>query len=256
MDSSFGAQSSDDLTSPFREHLDHCRHLDLQSQLVECADYIQNVDLLVMEFLEAYYLIERLWQPSAELKSAGDDGEGALVLESFYESLELRLVDTAEDEGERLVCVSGAVNPVPDDQHPALSRRGLDFVGLREGNPENIVLGVVQSSKDETVFLLLLRGLNALAELSPPLRVVQLGREILHGTIPEDARFSLQLGLAEPESAPEDTSLGQLTRDLAEAFSRKIAAVPQLSGTLEAISCVEIGPEALDTKRLTRRWSV
>jgi hypothetical protein len=244
------------LTTPFREHLDHCKDLDLEAQLVECADYIQNVDLLVMEFLESYYMVERLWEPSTELASSGADADGELILEAFYESLELRVVDGRDDEGERLVCLSGAISPLPGDQHPALSRRGVDFVGLRDGEPGHIVLGVVQSSKDETVFLLLLRALNALAELSPPLRVVQLGREIIRAAIPEDAEFSLQLGLSEPGSAPEATALGQLTRDLAEAFWRQASKVPQLSGTLGTIACVDVGLEALDQKRLVRHWRV
>lgn len=248
----------EDLTTPFREHLDHCRGLDLRAQLVECADYIQNLDLLVMEFLESYYLVERLWEPSAELAGAGEEGddEGELVLEPFYQSLELRVAAGADDEGERLVCLSGALSPLPGDQHPALSRRGLDFVGLRDGDPGHIVLGVAQSGKDETVFLLLLRALNALAELSPPLRVVQLGNEIVRGGIPENAQFSLQLGVTEPGGMAEATALGQLTRDLAEAFKRKVSEVPQLTGTLGTIDCVDVAPEALDAKRLPRLWRV
>lgn len=256
-DASEGRQP-DDLTTPFRQHLDHCRDLDLRAQLVECADYIQNVELLVMEFLESYYLVERLWEPTAELASASEagDDEGELVLEPFYQSLELRVAGAADDAGERLVCLSGAVSPLPGDQHPALSRRGLDFVGLRDGDPGHIVLGVAQSGKDETVFLLLLRALNALAELSPPLRVVQLGREIVRSGIPENAQFSLQLGLTEPGQAAEATALGQLTRDLAEAFKRQASEQAQLAGTLGSVDCVDVRPEALDAKRLVRFWRV
>lgn len=243
-----------ELTTPFRLHLDHCQGLDPGSQLVECADYIQNVDLLVMEFLESYYLVERLWQPDAELVGVAGDGE--LVLEAFYPSLELEVVDPGEAASERLVCLSGAVSPLPNEQHPALSRRGLDYVGLRDGDPGHIVLGVTQSSKDESVFLLLLRALNALAELSPPLRVVQLGREIVRGRIPEDAVFSLQLGVSEPGAGPDATALAELTRDLAEAISTAIGSVAQLSGTLAGIACVDVGPEALEAKRLSRLWRV
>ena len=61
------------LTTPFRAHLDHCRALDTKAMLVECADYIQHVELLVSEFLESYYLVERLWQPSSELTADGDE---------------------------------------------------------------------------------------------------------------------------------------------------------------------------------------
>ena len=254
---------SEPLTTPFREHLEHCRGLGVESQVVECADYIQNIELLVLEFLESYYLIERLWQPDSELASDREvpvsldaDATDELILEPFYESLELEIAGAGDAERERLVCLSGAVSPVPAGQHPALSRRGLDFVGLRNGEPGHIVLGVAQAAKDETVFLLLLRALNALAELSPPLRVVQLGREIVQGGIPEDVRFSLQLGLFEPGQTPEDTALAQLTRDLAEAFSVEVGRQPQLSDTLGNIDCVDIAPEALDAMVLPRHWRV
>ena len=247
------------LTTPFRAHLDHCRALDTKAMLVECADYIQHVELLVSEFLESYYLVERLWQPSSELTADGDDSEeGELVLEPFYESLQLHIGDGADAavSDDLLVCVSGAVSPLPGEQHPALSRRGLDFVGLREGSADHIVLGVAQASKEDTPFLLLLRALNALAELSPPLRVVQLGREIIRAGIPEDAEFSLQLGVSEPGSSPEDVALGELTRDLAEAFQRQASEIDQLSGMLAAVSCVELDAASLAAKRLRRIWRV
>jgi hypothetical protein len=248
------------LITPFRAHLDQCRELDLSQQLEECADYIQHIELLVSEFLESYYLVERLWEPTGELAGSEEGCEGELILEPFYESLELQVVDAGsepgEAAGEKLVCISGAVSPLPGDQHPALSRRGLDFVGLRGGEPGHIVLGVAQSSKDETPFLLLLRALNALAELSPPLRVAQLGREIIRAGIPEDADFSLQIGLTEPGSSPEANALGQLTRDLAEAFIRQIGEDRQLSGTLGEISCVEVDPAQMAAGRLERLWRV
>jgi hypothetical protein len=246
------------LTTPFQTHLDHCQRLAPSSQLVECADYIQNAQLLVMEFLESYYLVEQHWQPESRLvrQSAGADKSEELVLEPFYESLELEIVDRQRASVERLVCLSGAISPVPDAQHPALSRRALDFVGLRDGQPGRIVFGVVQSSKDDTVFLLLLRALNALAELLPPMRVLQLGREIVRGGIPEDARFTLQLGLSEPDARADVAALCELTRDLAEAFKREAAAVAQLSGMLEAVSCVDVSPRALEERKLERHWEV
>lgn len=245
------------LTTPFRAHLDHCRELDTRRQLEECADYIQHVELLVSEFLESYYLVERLWEPGADL-TGGDVADGELILEPFFDSLELTLhdADRPDHPGDLLVCVSGAVSPLRGDQHPALSRRGLDFVGLRDGSAEHIVLGVAQASKEETPFLLLLRALNALAELSPPLRVVQLGREIVRGGIPEDADFSLQLGITEIDRSPDALALGELSRDLAESFQRQAAGVPQLSGMLSEVACVQVDADSLALGRLMRLWRI
>jgi len=225
----WGNADPDRLVTPFRQHLDHCARLGVSQQLEECADYVQHVDLLVSEFLESYYLVERELEPDSALSGAAEDADGELVLEPFYESLEIEIADPDGDAAERVVCVSGAVSSTPEDGHPALSRRGLDFIGLGNGANAHIVLGVVQSDKDETPFLLLLRALNALAEISPPLRIVQLGREIIRGGIPENVGFSLLLGLAEPDPSPERVALGAVPRALAEAFglqARRFAHAP------------------------------
>ena len=202
----------DILTTPFRAHLEHCRELGIPAQLSECADYIQNIDILVSEFLESYYMVERLWDP--ESPDASEAGSDEMILEPFYESFEFSLVDPeTKRAGESIVCVSGALGPLPSDQHPALSRRGLDFVGLRADQSQHIVLGTTQSSKTESVFVLLLRALNGLAELSPPLRMAKLGSDVLQkGGIPENAVFSLCLGISERDDDPDANALLELTR--------------------------------------------
>jgi len=252
----WGKAAEDGLITPFREHLDHCAQLAPQQQLEECADYIQHVDLLVSEFLESYYLVERLLEPDSALAGSSADSDGELVLEPFYESLEIELVDPMGRTEGRLVCVSGAVSSLPEENHPALSRRGLDFIGLRDGENDHIVLGAVQSAKEETPFLLLLRALNALAEISPPLRIVQLGREIMRGGIPENVDFSLLLGVSEPDPSPESVALNELTRDLAEAFGRTAAEAPQLAGMLRDAWCVASDADSLAAGRLRRSWRV
>jgi len=239
------------LATPFRQRFAQARKLGAEEQLHECADYLQHPEILVMEFLESYHLIEREWDPDEALRPAAGD---ELVLEPFYESLEL-LVRGASRSDERLICVSGSLSPLPMADHPALSGQGLDFVGRRSGEAGRIVMGVAQSSKDETPYLLLLRALNCLAELSPPLRVVQLGNEVLHRSVPEDARFDLTLGLTERQSGTTWNAIGELTRDLAEVFKRRIAAERQFSDCIGWIECVEIELSGGVTT-LERRWRV
>lgn len=246
------------LTTPFRIHLEHCQHLDLASQVVECADYVQHLEILVSEFLESYYMVERLWDPDAYAAPEADE----LVLEPFYASLGFALIDPEQQTVvDSVVCASGAMSPLPSEQHPALTRHGLDFVGLRGGDPRQIALGVTQSSKSESAFVLLLRALNGLAELSPPLRMAQLGRDVLERGIPEDADFSLYLGLAEgpggegPEAADART-LVELARDLAEGFVASANGIAQLSGTLAGVTCFDVGGEALASRRLPAIWRI
>lgn len=227
----------DCLLTPFREHYEHCRALEVERQLHECADHLQHPEVLMMEFFESYHLIERSFAPEQGLRPDGEGGE--LVLESFYESLELS-IQGGGSESERLVCVSGSLSPIPAVDHPALSRRGLDYVGLRDGDVHRVVLGVVQASKQETPYVMLLRVLNCFAELSPPFRVVQLGRELIRGQIPEDVRFDLHIGITEMVPSEDWLALIELTRDLAELFKRQIGEHPQFTDTLGRIECVEI----------------
>jgi hypothetical protein len=243
------------LTTPFRAHLEHCQQLGTSAQVVECADYIQHIDILVSEFLESYYMVERLWDPQTTAKSELDGAE--LVLEPFYESLEFALVGPGSQAvGDPIVCVSGALSPLQSDGHPALTRHGLDFVGLHAGSRQHMALGAVQSSKTESAFLLLLRALNGLAELSPPLRMAQLGSDVLHGSIPEDADFSLYLGVAEREQEADVTALVELSRDLAEAFVCRTDEIAQFSGTLAHVACMELDSEALASGRLQAIWQI
>ncbi len=242
------------LVTPFRLHYEHCRALDVERQLHECADHLQHPDVLLFEFFESYHLVERSWSPDQKLRPEATDGD-ELVLEPFYESLELS-IQGAAGEPERLVCVSGSMSPVPEEHHPAFSRRGLDYVGLRAGPPPHIVLGVAQASKEETPYVMFLRVLNCFAELSPPLRILQLGRELIRAQIPEDVQFDLHVGITDPSLTDDWLALIELTRDLAELFKRQIADQPQFSGTLGRIECVEIDASADGIVAMDRIWAV
>jgi hypothetical protein len=243
------------LVTPFRRHYEHCRALDVERQLHECADHLQHPDVLLMEFFESYHLVERSWSPGGSLRPDANDG-GELILEPFYESLELSIRGGAGGP-ERLVCVSGSMSPLPEDRHPALSRSGLDYLGHRPGDPPRLVLGVAQASKQESAYVLLLRALNCFAELSPPLRVVQLGREVIRGRIPEDARFDLHVGITERDPGEDWQALIELTRDLAELFKRLVAGQPHVADALGRIECVEIeAGTAGGILAMQRIWSV
>lgn len=242
------------LTTPFRDHYEHCRALDVRRQLRECADHLQHPEVLLMEFLESYHLVERGFTPDRDLVHENPTGE--LVLEPFYESLQLELRGGAEAP-EQLVCVSGSLSPVPGELHPALTRQGLDYLGLRPGVPPHVVLGVVQAAKEETPYVMLLRALNCFAELSPPFRVVQLERELMRGPLREDVRFDLHIGITELQATDDWAALIELTHDLADLFQRQLAEHSQFSDTLGRIECVEIEPAAGDgVVAMDRIWGV
>ena len=224
--------------TPFRSHYEHSRNLDYEAQLRECADYVAHPEVLLTEFFESYYLVERKFDPD---RGPAHDEADDFVVEPFYDELEIEIVsDTGERD--RIVCAGGAFDPLPGGGHPALRRRGLDYVGMR--GETRIVLGVSEAWEEATPYLLLLRVLNCFAEIAPPFQLNQLRGLVLRERIESDATFDLQIIRRPPAS--EEAALGELTRDLAEAFKERVLAEPQFRGTLGWIECLQPGGPATD----------
>jgi len=224
-----------ELFTPFRQHYEHSRGLDCTKQLEECADYVQHPEVLVTEFLESYYLVESKADP---LCQDGLDEEEELVLEPFHDTLQLDVVDEA-GKRQRMLCAGGAFDPLPGEQHPALRRRGLDYVAMWDGS-SRIVLGVTEAQEEATSYLLLLRALNCFAEIAPPFQLARLRRLVVRDRIEPDATFDLQIGLSNPPCCEAEAALRLLTRDLAEAFKRRILRHSQFEGTLGWIECLDL----------------
>jgi len=242
------------LSTPFRDHYEHSRALDPESQLEECADYAQHPDVLIQEFLESYYLVERKLDP--EVQDAMDQAEeDEFVLESFHDELELRVCDET-GAWQRITCAGGAFDPLPTEEHPALRRRGFDYVGTREGT-SSIVLGVTETEEETTAYVLLLRALNGFAELAPPFQLARLRRLVIQDLIQPDATFDLQVALARYPESPTEKALWELTRDLAEAFKARVLTTPQFAGTLGSIECLFLDSEApTGETALTVNWRI
>jgi hypothetical protein len=230
----------DELTTPFRLRYERSCTLEAAAQLEECADYLQNPDVLVAEFLESYYWVEGKLDPDRhdELFEASQQ---ELVLEPYFDSLILCVGEG--DRSETIRCLAGAFAPLPGELHPALEQKGVDYVGVREGS-QRIVLGVTDLSHETSGFCLLLRALNCLAELTPPFQVTRLRRHVLRDRVDPEAAFDLQIGVAARERTADEIALLELTRDLAEMFKRRVGAEPQFAGSIGRIECLEIGAAA------------
>ena len=242
------------LSTPFRDHYEKSRQLDGESQLRECADYVQHPDVLIQEFLESYYLVERKLDPEDQNAMDAMDAD-EFVLEPFHDELRLSVRDET-GQSQRITCASGAFDPLPTGEHPALRRRGFDYVGTREGT-SSIVLGVTETEEETTAYVLLLRALNGFAELAPPFQLARLRRLVIQNRIEPDATFDLHLALSRlPETAAE-TALWQLTRDLTEAFKVRILATPQFERTLGSIECFFLDADARNGEMaLTLDWRI
>ena len=226
------------LTTPFRLHYEHCRALEPAGQVQECTDHLQHPEVLLMEFFESYHQIERNWSPEQDLRPPESD---ELILEPFHgitrdldrgrglrtgkAGLSVRI-----DEPDSRRAAPGDLAPRPRLRRPASRSPASPGAGR----------GPVLEGGDALPAPP--RSLNCLAELSPPLRVAQLGQELLRGHLSEDVRFDLHLGVTEPQSTAEWKALVELTRDMAELFVRQVAEYPQFEGTLGRIGCLEIAP--------------
>jgi hypothetical protein len=196
--------------------------------------------VLIAEFLESYYWVEGKLDPERH-DALLEASNAELVLEPFFDSLELRIRTGGEIETVR--CVAGAFAPLPGELHPALEQKGVDYVGVREGS-QRIVLGVTDTNQPATAFCLLLRALNCLAELAPPFQIARLRRHVLRDRVDPEAAFDLQIGIARRERSALETSLLELTRDLAEMFKTRASAEPQFAGAIGRIECLELGTDA------------
>jgi hypothetical protein len=182
-------------------------------------------------------VVERKLDPERE-DQALEASLSELVLEPFFDSMELRVRGRGEIETIR--CVGGAFAPLPGEVHPALEQQGVDYVGIREG-ASRVVLGVTDTSGEASPFCLLMRGLNCLAELSPPFQLARLRRHVLRDRIVPDATFDLQLGIFQRRRSELEMSLLMLTRDLAETFKARIEPEQQFSGTVGRFECIASG---------------
>ncbi len=240
--------------TPFRAHYERSRGLSPARQLEEAADYLEHPLVLLTEFLESCHIVERELDPDQSLKAAADD-QGELVLEPFAARTELQVRDPLGNL-ELLICVSGALSPLPGAEHPALARRGLDYIAVRSDAPF-VVLGAAQGDPDETSYLLLLRALNGFAELATPFQLLKLGRDLFGASLPPDAAFDLQIALEEHEAEPLLVSLGELTRDLADMFIRGISSSQELADMIGSVECLTFVPGSQGTTReLLLRWRV
>src|SRR5258705_12007320 len=80
----------DELITPFRLRYERSCALDLAAQVEECADYLQNPEVLIAEFLESYYWVEGKFDPDRH-DALFEASHEELVLEPYFDSLVLRV---------------------------------------------------------------------------------------------------------------------------------------------------------------------
>ena len=239
------------LRTLLRATYERTRALPREAQLQECVDHLGHPEVLVSEFVDAYCAVEAMADMApVQVALAGPDGDPAeLVLEYFYEGREISIggIDSSDFR-----CVASDVLPLAGMQPGGDERDGLDYVGLADKDAP--VLGAVQSERDSTPLLVLLRLLTCTAELSPAPQLERLDREFLGGTLGSEPVFDLHLVLWEGE-AESQPSLHELTRDLAEVVKQAALDDPQFPPVLGSICGLRMDPDAF-AGRLRLDWRV
>jgi hypothetical protein len=244
--------------SSFRGRYARARCLDVEAQIRECVDYLQNPEILIFEFLQSFGAVESCCGPEdfsfrSPSSPGTPDDELEFTLEHFYESLEVSIAGAGP---QRFTCVASDLDPLPrSESTPAEERHGLDYVGLLHAPRGGAVLGAVSSDAESTPYLLLLRLLNALAELAPRVQIDRLEREITKGALGSDAVFDLHLVLWHLPEDRERTQLSMLTRDLAEVVKGGLVDSWQLPDVLRDVLCLRMDASDFDG-RLELDWWV
>jgi hypothetical protein len=212
-------------------------------QLRDVVDYLENPEVIVAEFVDAYCAIE----------GCADADE--LILEDFSTELGRNPlfaqfgpgVEIALGEESELVlrCVGGPASLLGES-----GARGVDYVALIQGDPVVPVLGVIQSGLNATPFSLLLRALVCLTEVAPAPHLERVNERLFKGALGAGVRFDLHIAIASRSGGPEQNALWQLTRDLADGLRTAIADEWQFPDLLHHICALHVDPRGRETPRL------
>lgn len=241
-----------------RQRFERARVLPLEAQIRECVDYLQNPEVLIQEFVDAYTAVESCCDPDehafrAMAPAADDPRSRTLVLERLFAASPVTVFDTVPFE---FTCLARDVASVSGSTGQPLPRvDGLDYVAhLVDAEPVG-VLGVVQHADETTPYALFLRLVTCLSEIAPEALLRAADETLFKGALGTEPKLDLQMLLREAESDPAQATLRQLTHDLAEAFYAGISEEWQFPDVLRNIVCLLPAPVDSD-ELLILEWCV
>jgi hypothetical protein len=231
-----------------RRRYERAQGLEIAAQIREVVDYLENPEVLVAEFVDAYCAIEGCADADELiLEDVSTSARNDPLREIFAAGRDLH-IEGVDSAAARCVC-----GPVPLLAEPGDAlRRGLDYVALVPGEIPTPVLGVIERVAGTTPYTLLMRALCCLAEVAPAPHLERVNERLFKNGLVAGARFDLHLVIRHsPASEPERT-LAQLTRDLAEGFRQAIADEWQFPDLLHGICCLRIDASS---KRPVLDWT-
>jgi hypothetical protein len=241
-----------------RQRFERARQLSPERQMRECVDYLQNPEVLIQEFIDAYVAVESCCDPDEQqfqviAPNAEDPATRKVMLERLFANGSVSVFDTVPFE---FACVARDVASVSGSTgKPVPGVDGLDYVGHLIDAESVGVLGVVQHDDNATPFSLFLRLITCLSEIAPEAQLKAADATLFKGALGEEPKFDLQLLLKQAEAEPAQATLRQLTHDLAEAFYAGVSEEWQFPDVLRNIVCLLPAPADSD-ESLILEWCV
>jgi hypothetical protein len=241
-----------------RQRFERARGLSLEAQMRECVDYLQNPEVLIQEFVDAYSAVDNCCDPEEQHFQAVKAGENEpadrrALLDKLFGTRSVSVFDTVPFEftclARDVVSVSGGTTKL----EPRLD--GLDYVAHMVDSEPVGVLGVVQHGEASTPYVLFLRLITCLSELAPAAQLAAADTALWKGALGAEPKLDLQMVLRDAESEPAQATLRQLTHDLAEAFYGGISEEWQFPDVLRNIVCLMPAPADSD-ELLILEWCV
>ncbi len=224
-----------------RQRFERARSLPIAAQVRECVDYLQNPEVLIEEFIDAYTAVESCCDPADQRFSVCTPADASAKerkasLDQLFGKGMVSVFDLVPYE---FLCVARDVSSVSrslDLKRPRAD--GLDYVGRIVGEEPLAVIGVAEYGEETSPYALFLRLITCLSELAPDAQLRAADEAIFKGGLGAEPKLDLHLLLRESEDEVASGTLRQLTHDLAEVFHAGVAEEWQFPDVLRNIVCL------------------
>ena len=212
-----------------RKRLDHTRTLDVDAQLRECVEYLENPEILVLEFEDSFQTAE-LFDNREE--SFWAEGQTDVPKRRWVDHVVQRLIEsgdigvplsppyTFQYMARQIVPLWSSEGFTYDDATERRKGVGcIDYVGVIKEEEPRPVMGVIQPQEDVAPYVSFLRCITCLSEVCTEAQMARANRFLFKGAISGRPPIDLHIVAVDGDPAGGDHELVQLTRDLAHHFA-------------------------------------
>lgn len=224
-----------------RQRFERARGLPLAAQVRECADYLQNPEILIEEFIDAYVAVESCCDPAEQCFRTCTPVDAAAkqrkaFLDQAFGKGPISVFDVVPYQFQCVARDVVALSRLVD--RGATRADGLDYLGRIVDEEPLAVIGVVQAGVESSPYALFLRLITCLSELAPDAQLRAADEAIFKGGLGAEPKLDLHLLLQESEPDDSAATLRQLTHDLAEVFHVGVSEEWQFPDVLRNIVCL------------------